>query len=56
MPTMNEPAPIRSPWGWRLWLVVCLLFLWAGFQQPAKRGVYFSVAVVFGIIAARQRP
>jgi hypothetical protein len=49
-------ALVQSPWASRLWLVACLLFLWAGLQQPAKRGIYFSIAAVFGIIAARQRP
>jgi hypothetical protein len=56
MSTMNKRPLIRSPWAWRLWMVACLLFLWAGLQQPTKRGIYFSVAVVFGIFAARQRP
>ena len=53
---MNERAPTKNPWSWRLWLVACLLFLLAAWQQPTKRAVFFSVAVVFGIIfAARQR-
>ena len=52
---MNERSPSRSPWGWRLWLVACVLFLLAAWQQPARRAVSLSVAVVFGIIAARQR-
>jgi hypothetical protein len=55
MSTINGRPLTRSPWVWRLWLVACLLFLWAGLQQPTKRGIYFSVAVVFGIIAARQK-
>jgi hypothetical protein len=53
--TMSERASNRRPWGWRLWLVACVLFLLAGWQQPDNRAVCFSVAVVFGIIGARQR-
>jgi hypothetical protein len=53
---MNERGLIRSPWAWRLWLVACLLFLLTRLQQPTKRGIYFSLAVVSGIIAARRRP
>ena len=53
MSTMNQKAPGRSHWRWRLWLVTCLLFLLAAWQQPAKRAAYLSVAVVFGIVAAR---
>jgi hypothetical protein len=41
--------------GWRLWLVACVLFLLAAWQQPDKRAVFLSVAVIFGIIAERQR-
>ncbi len=52
---MNERPPTRNRWAWRLWLVVCVLFLLAAWQQPAKRAAFLSVAVVFGIIAARQR-
>jgi hypothetical protein len=55
MATINEPSPTKSPWGWRMWLVACLLFLVAAWQQPAKRAVFLSVAVLFGLIAARQR-
>jgi len=50
---MNQKAPSRSHWRWRLWLVTCLLFLLAAWQQPAKRAADLSVAVVFGIVAAR---
>ena len=46
---------IRSHWGWRLWLVTCLLFLLAAWQQPTKRAVFLSLAVFFGIVAAKQR-
>jgi hypothetical protein len=35
-------------------MVASLLFLLAAWQQPTKRAVFLSVAVVFGIIAARQ--
>jgi hypothetical protein len=52
---MNEESPTRNSPGWRLWLVACLLFLLAAWQQPTKRAVFLSVAVVFGIIAARRR-
>jgi hypothetical protein len=53
---MSERPPTRNSWGWNLWLVACLLFLLAGWQQPTKRAVFLSVAVVFGIVAAaRQR-
>jgi hypothetical protein len=45
----------RSRWTRRLWLVTCLLFLMAGWRWPDKRASYLSVAVVFGIIGARQR-
>jgi len=55
MDIAGERAPARSPWGWRLWFLACLLFVAAGWQQPANRGLDFSIAVVFGIIAARQR-
>ena len=56
MPTINKEASVRSPWLWRFWLVACLVFFWFGIQQPPKRGIYFSVAVVCGIIAARRKP
>jgi hypothetical protein len=36
-------------------MVASLLFLLAAWQQPAKRVVFLSVAVVFGIIAATQK-
>jgi hypothetical protein len=53
LPPMPKSKP--NPWGWRLWLVTCLLFLLVAWQQPAKRGVSLSVAAVFGIIAVGQR-
>jgi hypothetical protein len=42
-------------WGWRLSMVPSLLFLLAAWQQPTKRAVFLSLAVLFGIFAARQR-
>jgi hypothetical protein len=51
----DTKPPVVRPWVWRLWLVASLLFVLAAWQQPDKRAVYLSLAVVFGIIAARQR-
>jgi hypothetical protein len=51
---MTEPVN-RNPWVWRLWLITCLLFLVAAWQQPAKRAIWVALAVVFGIFAARAR-
>ena len=51
---MTEPVS-RNPWAWRLWLITCLLFLVAAWQQPAKRAIWLALAVVFGIFAARTR-
>ena len=45
----------RNPWTWRLWLVACLLFLLAAWQQPARRAVWLALAVLWGIFAARAR-
>jgi len=53
---MPDPKPpVARPWGWRLWLVASLLFALAAWLQPDNRGVSLSLAVVFGIIGARQR-
>ena len=38
-----------------MWLITCLLFLGAAWQQPAKRAIWVALAVVFGIFAARAR-
>jgi hypothetical protein len=51
--TMSRQS--RRDWGWRLWFVACLLFLLAAWRQPASRAVSLSLAVVFGIFAARLR-
>jgi len=45
----------RNRWVWRLWLMTCLLFLLAAWQQPTKRAGSLSLAVVFGIFAAVAR-
>ena len=45
----------RNRWVWRLWLMTCLLFLLAAWQQPTKRAGSLSLAVVFGIFAAASR-
>ena len=45
----------RNRWTWRLWLITCLLFLTAAWQQPTKRAMWLALAVVFGIFAAAAR-
>ena len=45
----------RRRWVWRLWLITCLLFLLAAWQQPTKRAGSLALAVVFGTFAAAVR-
>jgi len=51
---MTEPAS-HNRWAWRLWLITCLLFLLAAWQQPTTRAGSLALAVVFGIFAATIR-
>ena len=54
VPKMTERVS-RNRWAWRLWLITCLLFLLAAWQQPANRPGSLSLAVVFGIFAVASR-